>query len=139
MKDTLKPGLATTRRFDIDRDSTIGFMGEALRVYGTPAMLRDIEIACLEMIKQHLDEGEETVGARVELDHLGATLLGSWVEVKAEIVEIDRRRIVLEVEVNDPIDLVGKARHTRFVIERDRQAERLEAKRAKLAGRAGAG
>ena len=132
MKDSLKPGLATTRRFDIDTDRTIGHLGEALRVYSTPSMLHDIELTCQEMIKQHLDEGADTVGARVELDHLGATLIGSWVEIKAEITEIDKRRIILDVEVNDPIDLVGKARHTRFVIDSDRQFERLEAKRQKL-------
>ena len=133
MKDTLKPGLGTTRRFDIDDDKTIGFMGEALRVYATPMLLRDIEIACLEMIKQHLEEQEETVGARVELDHLGASLSGSWVDIKVEIIEVDRRKIVLDVEVHDPIELVGRARHTRFVIDRGRQADRLQAKRAKLA------
>ncbi len=133
MKDTLKPGLGATRRFEIDEEKTIGFMGENLRVYATPMMLRDIEIACLEMIKEHLDEGQETVGAAVELDHLGASLAGSWVDIKAEISEVDRRRIVLLVEVNDPCDLVGRARHTRFVIDRDKQAERLRAKRARLA------
>ncbi len=133
MKETLKPGLTTTRRFDIDEDGTITFMGEALRIYATPALLRDIEIACQEMIREHLDDAEETVGARVELDHLGAALLGSRVEVRAEIVEIDRRRILLDVVVHDPVELIGKARHTRFVIDRGRQHDRIQAKRARLA------
>lgn len=133
MKDGLAVGLAATRRFEIDRARTIDFMGEDLRVYATPMMLRDIEVACMELIGEHLDDGEETVGARVELDHLGAALLGSRVDVLAEIVEIDRRRVVLDVEVRDPVELVGKARHTRFVIDRPRQGERLAAKRARLA------
>jgi len=132
MKISLKPGLGTTRRFDIDQAKTIDFMGDALRVYSTPAMLLDIEITCLEMIKQHLNDCEETVGAKVELEHFGAALLGSRVDVTAKIIEIDRRRIELEVEVSDPLEAVGKARHTRFVIDRARQAERLKAKRAKL-------
>lgn len=133
MKDSLAVGLAAARRFEIDRARTIDFMGEELRVYATPMMLRDIEVACMELIGAHLDDGEETVGARVELDHLGAALLGSSVDVHAEIVEIDRRRVVLDVEVRDPVEIVGKARHTRFVIDRPRQSERLAAKRARLA------
>ena len=133
MKESLKPGITTTRRFDVDDAKTIGFMGDALRVYATPSMLLDIEITCLEWIMEHLDEGEETVGARVAVAHMGATPLGTWVEVSAKIVEIDRRRIVLVVEVHDPIELVGKALHTRFVIDRDKQAERVQAKRDKLA------
>ena len=77
MKDSLKAGLKVSRRFDIGLDSTIDVLGEDRRVYATPAMVRDIEIACLEMIAEHLDAGEATVGARIELDHVGASLLGS--------------------------------------------------------------
>ena len=89
MKDTLAVGLTTTRRVDIDKDRTISFMGEALRVYATPAMARDIELTCRDLVFEHLDDGEDTVGARIEVDHLGASLLGSWVDVTATIVEID--------------------------------------------------
>ena len=43
MKDSLKPGLKGTRQFEIDTGRTISFMGDDLRVYGTPYMVRDIE------------------------------------------------------------------------------------------------
>ncbi len=132
MKDTLAVGLTTTRRVDIEKDSTIGFMGEEFRVYATPAMARDIEVTCRDLVFEHLDDGEDTVGARIEVDHLGASLLGSWVDITATIVDIDGRRVTLEAEVKDPLDVVGKARHVRFVIEMERQRKRLEAKAAKL-------
>ena len=134
MKDSLKPGLAVARRFEILRESTIDVLGEDRRVYATPAMVRDIEIACLEMIAGHLDDGEATVGMRVAVDHLGASLEGSWVEIGATIAEIDGRRIVLDVEVRDPVEVVGKGRHVRFVVDLARQAGRVDAKRAQLAG-----
>ncbi len=132
MKATLAEGLTTTRRVDIEKDSTIGFMGEEFRVYATPAMARDIEVTCRDLIFENLDDGEDTVGARIEVDHLGATLLGSWVEVTVTVVEVDGRRVTLEAEVTDPLDVVGKARHVRFVIDKERQRARLEAKAAKL-------
>ena len=132
MKDTLTVGLTTTRRVDIEKASTIGFMGEELRVYATPAMARDIEVTCRDLVFEHLDDGEDTVGARIEVDHLGASLLGSWVDITATIVDIDGRRVTLEAEVKDPLNVVGKSRHVRFVIEMERQRKRLEAKAAKL-------
>ena len=132
MKDTLAVGLTMTRRIDIDNDRTIQFMGDELRVYATPMMVRDIEIAGRDMIFEHLDDGEDTVGARVEFDHLGATLLDSWVDVTVTVVDIDGHRVTLESEVNDPLDVVGKARHVRFVVDVERQKKRLEAKAAKL-------
>ena len=43
-------------------------MGEQARVYATPMLVRDIEIACRELLLQHLDAGEDSVGTRVELE-----------------------------------------------------------------------
>lgn len=132
MKPGLESGATTTQRFIMDKDSTIGFMGEELRVYGTPWMLRDIERTCRDFIGEYLEDGENSVGARVELDHLGPTLLGMWVDVTATVSEIDGRRIAFEVEVCDALDTVGRARHVRFVVDLARQKERLEAKAAKF-------
>ena len=127
MKETLTAGLAGTKRHDIDRERTIDFMGEALRVYSTPSMLRDIEQTCREVILPQLDEGEDTVGVRVELEHLGATLLDSWVEIEARVIEVAGPRVDLEVEVRDELgETVGRAKHGRFVVEVERQRRRLE-------------
>ena len=127
MKETLAKGLSGTKRHDIDRERTIDFMGEALRVYSTPSMLRDIEHTCRDLILEHLDEGEDTVGVRVELEHLGATLLDSWVEVSARVTEVAGPRVDLEVEVRDELgETVGRAKHGRFVVEVERQRRRLE-------------
>ena len=134
MKDSLQPGLEHTARITIDTDRTIAFMGDELRVYATPSMVLDIERTCKELLDQHLDDGENSVGARVEIDHLGATLMDMWVDVHATVSEIDRRRVLFDVEVHDQLgDKVGACRHTRFVVDLAKQKERLDAKRARLA------
>ena len=132
MKDSLTAGLERTQKFEIDTGRTIEFMGDELRVYGTPYMVRDIEQTSRLLVQDHLDEGEETVGAHVSVDHLGASLLGMTVTVTARITAVDGRRVTLEAEVHDGMDVVGKARHVRFVIDRDRQKVRLEKKRTAM-------
>lgn len=132
MKPGLETGATRTRRFTVDRDRTIGFMGEALRVYATPWMTRDIEVTCRDFLYEYLDETENSVGARVEIDHLGPTLLGMWVDVTATVAEIDGRRVTFDVEVRDALDTVGRSRHVRFVVDLARQKARLEAKAAKV-------
>ena len=134
MKSTLAKGLSSTKRFTVDRDRTISFMGEEMRVYATPSMVRDVEHTCLEFLKQHLDDGENSVGARVEIDHLGPTLLDMPVDVTATIADIDGRRVTFDVEVKDAIETVGKAKHIRFVVDLARQKSRLEQKRDKVKG-----
>jgi len=130
MKDSLKAGIVGQRAFEIDEERTIAFMGDDLRVYGTPYMVRDIEETARLVVQEHLDEGEETVGAHVSVDHLGASLIEMTAIVSVKITDVDGQRVTLEAEVHDGIDLVGKAKHVRFVIDRDRQAARLEKKRA---------
>ena len=131
MKETLQAGLEITRRYNVDKDKTIDFMGDELRVYATPMMVMDVERTCLELMSEHADEGESSVGARVEIDHMGPTLMDMWIEVRAEVVEVKGPKVVFDVEIHDALDQVGKSRHIRFMIDKGGQQGRLEKKRAK--------
>ena len=133
MKDSLATGITATRRVEIDEARTIDFLGEALRIYSTPSLLLDIEQHCRDLILQHLDQAEDTVGVRVELDHMGATLLGMAVDMSATVIEVQGRRITLQVEASDSLETVAKATHVRFVIDVAKQAQRIEEKGAKAA------
>ncbi len=134
MKDTLASGLETVRRFTVEKDDTIGFMGDDLRVYATPSLVGHMELTCRDFILEHLDEGEDTVGTRVEIDHMAPTLSGMWCEITARVTELKGRLVTLEFEARDPFDAVAKGRHMRFVIDKGQTAERLAAKAAKAAG-----
>src|SRR5690606_21978374 len=72
MKDSLAKGLTTTRKIRVDRERTIDFMGENARVYATPMLVLDIERIARELLLEHLDAGEDSVGTRIEVDHLAA-------------------------------------------------------------------
>ena len=132
MKDTLKAGLEFSSKKVIEKEKTIGFMGEDLRVYATPFMVQDMEHSCRDFMLQHLEDGEDSVGAQVEIDHLGPTLIGQTVEFSGKVVEVEGPRVLFEVEIRDEIDTVGRSKHTRFVVEKARQGGRLEKKKARL-------
>jgi predicted thioesterase len=132
MKPSLQPGLTLTRRITVDRPRTIGFMGDEGRVYATPAMVMDVEMTCRELLLAHLDTGQDSVGTRVEIDHLAATPLDAWVEIAATLTAVVRRRITFEFSVRDGLDEVGRGRHMRFVVYTATSRERVAAKRAKL-------
>ena len=131
MKSTLQVGLAATQRHAIDEDRCIGFMGKEGAVYSTPRMVLDVEFACRDLLLQHLDDGEDSVGAHVSIDHLAATPLGLEVTIDVKIVEVDRRRVTFEFSVRDPVEECGRGRHVRFVADKAKSFERIRAKRAK--------
>ena len=131
MKTSLKPGLKFEKEITIDAARCIGFMGKEGMVYATPKMVSDVEYACRDWLLEHLDAGEDSVGAHVSIDHLAATPMGLAVSIDVVVGEIDRRRVTFEFSVRDPVEECGRGRHVRFVVETAKTRERLAAKRAK--------
>jgi fluoroacetyl-CoA thioesterase len=137
MKPSLRPGLSRVNRITIDRERTIGFMGEQARTYATPAMIRDIEYTCRDLIVEHADPGEDSVGMEVAVKHLAPTLMGMTVEIAVRVIAVDGRKVSFEATVKDELDQVGTGTHTRFVVEKAKTFERLKAKAARLAAQSG--
>ncbi|MGI9426780.1 MAG: thioesterase family protein [Hyphomicrobiaceae bacterium] len=117
MKDSLQAGLQSRVELTVDTPRTIDFMGDDLRVYATPQIVNDLEYACRNLILEHLDDGEDTVGAKVEIEHAKPTPLGFKVTHVVTVESVDRRRVICRVEVQDEIETVATATHTRFVVD----------------------
>ena len=130
MKGTLKAGLSTTKSITIDEARCIGFMGKEAAVYATPRMVNDVEYTCRDLLLEHLDPGEDSVGAHVSIDHLAPTPMGMKVVVEVKVAEVDRRKVVFSFCVRD-IEEVGRGTHVRYVVETAKTRERLAAKRAR--------
>ena len=131
MKGSLAKDLSFSKTVLVDESRCIGFMGKEGMVYATPRMVSDVEYACRDYLLQHLDPGEDSVGAHVSIDHLAATPLGLQVTIEVRIAEVDRRKITFEFSVRDPVEQCGRGKHVRFVVESAKTRERLAAKRAK--------
>jgi len=134
MSEPLAPGLTATRRIDIDRDRTISFMGDDCRVYSTPRLLYDIEMACRDLLLQHIEPGKDSVGTRVELDHVGASLLGMWVEITVTLTAVNGGAVSFDFTARDAVEEVARGKHNRFVVGIEKTAQRLKAKLAKATG-----
>lgn len=134
MKDSLKPGLTGTRQFAVDEPRTISFMGDEGRVYATPSMVRDVEQTCRDWLLDHLDDGEDSVGTRVEINHIAATPLGMDVVVEITLAKVDKRAVRFDFTVRDSEEEVGNGSHSRFVIDTASTFERMKAKIGRAKG-----
>lgn len=131
MKATLQPGISATATIVIDRDRTIDFMGERARVYGTPMLVRDIETTCRNLLLEHLDPGEDSVGTRVDIEHIAATLMGMKASLSVRVTEVGGRAIKFEFSGNDNLEPICRGQHQRFVVDIKKTEERLAAKSLK--------
>jgi predicted thioesterase len=131
MKQSLRPGVARINRIVVDRDRTIGFMGEEARVYATPSLVRDVEHTCRDLILEHADPGEDSVGTEISLKHAAPTLPGMTAEITVTVTAVDGRRVAFEAVVKDELDEVSRGTHSRFVVDVAKTIERLKAKAAR--------
>ena len=133
----LAVGLTYRRDVTVTDDMTPAHLrSEPLRVLSTPDMIRLIEQTAIEALRDHLAPGQATVGTRVDVAHVGATLVGMTVTITVELAEIDRRRLGFKVTVRDELDEVGRGTHDRFIVEGSQRLPRLQEKleRWKAAG-----
>jgi predicted thioesterase len=133
MKTSLRTGVAKVKRLEIDAGRTIAFMGEEGRVYATPELVRDIEHTCRDLLLEHADGGEDSVGMAISLTHQAPTLLGMQVEITATVAAVDGRKVTFDFSAKDELEAIASGSHTRFVVDVGKTIERLNAKAAKRA------
>ena len=115
MKPTLQPGLSLELAYTVTREMKARHLDVV--VLSTPAMIEWIEMTCLECVKPHLDDSELTVGTHVNVSHAGPAFEGEEFRVKTALKEINKRRLLFDVEVHSPRGVIGQGTHERAVVD----------------------
>ena len=128
MKD-LPIGLKGQAETTVNERNTAAAMGSGLLpVFATPAMLALMENAAASSVQPYLDEGQGSVGTRLEVSHLAATPLGLRVRAESELLAVDRRKLRFAVRAWAEEELIGEGVHERFIIDNARFLEKALAK-----------
>ncbi len=124
MKDTLKPGMSAEQTFTTTPEMGISHLGPGVpSVLSTPAMIGFMEGTCVQFLTPHMDEGEQTVGYRVDVRHLAPTRIGQRVRTRVTLKEIKGRRLFFDVEAyNEDGTKIGEGIHERAVVSISRFA-----------------
>jgi predicted thioesterase len=99
-------------------------------VYASARMIAFAETVCAELMAEHLQDGQTSVGTGFQFTHEAATPLGMKVTMKVRLAEVERRKCVFEVEAFDEVERITSGRHERFVVQRDKFLARLQEKAA---------
>ena len=101
----------------------------SLEVFSTPSLSALMENTAIQALAPDLDEGETTVGAEMYVEHLKASKVGEILTAKAEVKAHEGRSIFITIEVkNECCDVVGRAKHTRVVVNPEKFMQRLDEK-----------
>jgi len=113
----------------VTNDKTALALGSGtLRVFATPALAALAEETAWKSVAPYLQEGQTTVGSRLEISHLSPTPLGMKVRCETELVAIDGRRLVFRLEASDERGLVASGTHERFIVQADKFQQKANGK-----------
>jgi predicted thioesterase len=107
-------------------------MGDDCRVYATPRTIGDLEYTCRDFLLAHLDPGEDSVGTKVNWEHVGPALLGEDVTVSIKLIQVEGRRLTFEGAIKSGADEVARGSHERFIVDVQKVRERLLKRKARV-------
>ena len=110
-------GLSASRSLIVDGPVIYSPSGkDEHRTLSSPAMIMEMELACVDAVREHLGEGESSVGFHVDVKHLAPALAGEEVITKATLVDIDGRKLRFQVDTRWGDTLIGTGIHRRAVV-----------------------
>ena len=132
MSNEVKVGLiGETEHTVTDQDTAARWRSGLVDAYSTPTLIGLAENACVIAVENHLNDNQTSVGIEVTVKHLAATPVGMTVKAKAELVEVDGKRLKFRVEAWDEKEKVCEGWHSRAIVDRSRFVDKLKQK-AKL-------
>ncbi|MGN0531422.1 MAG: thioesterase family protein [Eubacterium sp.] len=113
----------------VDSTNTAIAVGSgSLPVFGTPGMIALMEEATCKAIAPALEDGETTVGTKIDVAHIKASGIGTPITATATLIDIDRRKLTFSVIANEDNGAeIGKGIIERFVVEAEKFMSRIGA------------
>lgn len=132
MSGQLKVGMAREITVKTEEEHTAKYFYDNLPdVFATPFLAGFMERVSAELIHEHIEADEQSVGISMDLKHTAATPLGMDVRVRTEVVAVDGARLTFKLEAWDESEKIGDATHERFIIKPEKFLGRLAKKTAK--------
>ncbi|MCE2809715.1 MAG: enoyl-CoA hydratase-related protein [Planctomycetaceae bacterium] len=127
MKSGLQPGAIGELIWNVDSSMVITLGGDPrATVFSTPNMIMLMERSAREALRPYLDEGEESVGTDVQIQHVSGAGIGAVVRGEARVTGIDGKRIHFDVSAWCGERQLGFGKHTRALVKLERLIENLD-------------
>ena len=119
MKELIQAGtIREDQRTVGEEDTAVSMKSGDLPVYATPALIAFLEYSAKELVRKYLEDNETTVGIKMDLNHIKASKVGAAIRSKAEVIEVNGKKIIFKVEAYEKETLIGFGIHERFVVDR---------------------
>lgn len=131
MKTALQVGLKGQSETVVGKELLASEVGSGLvTVYSTAMMIAGMEGTAVASVQDALEDGQTTVGTRVNVAHLAATPCGMKVRFVTELTDIspNGKGLTFNVAAYDEAGLIGEGVHERVVVNKEKFESRTRDK-----------
>ncbi|AZB41444.1 thioesterase [Bacillus sp. FJAT-42376] len=127
MKKGMEIGCQASCDVTVTPDLFAQFEGKVVHpVYSTVSMVHSMEWASRKIILPFLEEGEEGMGASVQVKHIGPAGEGAVIRVVATLVKKEKNLVYTEVEAFTEARLIGKGEVIQIILPKTEIQSKIE-------------
>jgi len=127
--ENLKIGLKNSvAQIVTEKDTAVAVGSGSLKVLATPKLIALVEKAAADLAEKVLPPEFTSVGTLINFEHTAPTPLNLKYRAEVEIAEIDGRKIIFEVTTFDERGEIGRGRHERFIVNREKFQAKADSK-----------
>jgi len=97
----------------------------SLPVYATPAMIALMEKAACNCLNNGLEDGQTSVGTKIDVEHIAASKIGATITAEARIEKIFGKIVEFSVIAYGNENRIGMGHHTRVIVDENKFMERM--------------
>ncbi|HLV86241.1 MAG TPA: hypothetical protein VKV39_04635 [Candidatus Sulfotelmatobacter sp.] len=115
-----KEALSVGRTLDVEwtagpQHSAENFGNPGVPVFATPAVVWLLDSLAHQVIVPTLEKDQGTLGTKIDIEHLAATPMGMKVRARAEVAQIDGKRVLVKVEAHDEVEMIARGTIERYI------------------------
>ena len=111
-----------------EQNSALAMESGTLMVFATPSMAALMEKTAWKSVAPYLEDGQCTVGTKLELTHSASTPIGMKVICESELIKAEGRKLVFKITVSDECGVIGESTHERFIVESGKFQKKTDSK-----------
>ena len=116
ISDGIRRGLRGESECVVTDAMTTAHVGGRQRVMTTPAMIMQMEETAQEVTRPFLPVDHTTVGYEICVRHRRPTPIGETFVSRAELLEVDGRKLLFRVEAHNSRELIGEGTVRRTIV-----------------------
>jgi fluoroacetyl-CoA thioesterase len=107
-------GMTNQRVVTVEEKHTVSHT--KVPILSTPRMIALMESVSADLVHPLLPANFTTVGYEVNIRHKAPSRLGSEIQIWSRVVEVDGRKLLFEVRVQEGDKLIGEGVHRRTIV-----------------------